>query len=262
MKYTLIFSIFMTCLITACATMQGSRSVEIDGEPLVYMERGMGSPTIVLEAGLGSGMASWEDIIDPLASISKVFAYSRPGYSSSRETNRPRTPAQIVDDLRRLLAQTGNKPPYVLVGHSLGGLYMLNYVERYPDEVAGVVLVDTRHPLFTQTCQARGLNFCTLPSALRLLTPTHVLSEYDGAQGSRMPSTMGDIPLAVISRGRFGLMESAEWQALWDEMQLGLSELSTRGRHLTAEHAGHFVHKEEPASVLEGVEWVIAQEGG
>ena len=51
MKYTLIFSIFLTCLITACATMQGSRSVEIDGEPLVYMERGMGSPTIVLEAG-------------------------------------------------------------------------------------------------------------------------------------------------------------------------------------------------------------------
>ena len=236
-----------------------SHRVVIDDTPIAYLERGDGSPTVVLEAGLGDGIDSWQGVLDPLSSMTKVFAYNRPGYPPSGKTNRPRTPDHIVDDLRALLARSGHPPPYLLVGHSLGGLYMLRFAERYPEEVAGLVLIDARHPLFTQACQQRGLRLCTLPAAIRMMTPSHVLNEYDAVRALNPPATLGSMPLAVVSRGEFGVLETEAWQALWAEMQLGLSELSSRSRYRIADNAGHAVHQEAPEAVLEAVAWVMGQ---
>jgi pimeloyl-ACP methyl ester carboxylesterase len=196
--------------------------------------------------------------MDELSEISRVFAYSRPGYLPSGATDRPRTPRQIVDELRQLLRRTGHVPPYLLVGHSLGGLYMHNFVERFPEEVIGVVLVDGRHPMMTQTCLRRELSGCNMPRLLQAILPAHALAEYEAAQVARMPATMGDKPLAVVSRAPDRGMESAAWMALWSEMQLDLSELSGRSRYLVAQRAGHYVHQDEPERVLEGVNWVLS----
>ncbi|MEW8029970.1 MAG: alpha/beta fold hydrolase [Candidatus Thiodiazotropha sp.] len=252
-------AILMICgyLLTACTTLRHSKRVEIEGMPVGYAAVGEGEVTIVLESGLGDGMASWDGILDELSQISRVFAYSRPGYLPSSASNRPRNPEQIVDELRRLLKQTGHAPPYLLVGHSLGGLYVLNFVERYPDEVVGVVLVDGRHPMMTQTCLKRKLSGCTMPGLMQSLLPRHALEEYKAAQTSRMPVTMGDKPLAVISRAPGHGIDSAGWRTLWSEMQVDLAELSSRSRHLIARHGGHYVHKDEPARVMEGINWVL-----
>jgi pimeloyl-ACP methyl ester carboxylesterase len=254
------FAMALLCatLTSACTTMRHADRQQLDDTQIGYAALGEGPLTIVLEAGLGDGMASWDGIINDLSEISRVFAYSRPGYAPSSDTDRPRTPRQIVDDLRQLLQLTGNSPPYVLVGHSLGGLYVLDFVERYPDEVAGVVLVDSRHPMMTQACLRRALSGCTLPRLLQLSLPGQALDEYEASQAARPPVTMGDIPLAVVSRTPQRGMESAAWRALWSEMQLGLSELSTRSRHLVATRAGHYVHKDEPELVVEGVGWVFS----
>ncbi|MES9975146.1 MAG: alpha/beta hydrolase, partial [Candidatus Thiodiazotropha sp.] len=127
------------CLLTACTTLRHSERIEMEGGSVGYASVGEGDVTIVLESGLGDGMTSWDGIMDELTQISRVFAYSRPGYFPSSASNRSRNPEQIVDELRLLLKRTGHSPPYLLVGHSLGGLYVLNFVERYPGEVAGVV---------------------------------------------------------------------------------------------------------------------------
>jgi len=208
---------------------------------------------------MGDGMASWKSVFEPLSSLSQVFAYSRPGYDLSDDTARPRTPNQIVDDLRRVLSLTGNRPPYLLVGHSLGGIYMLRFAELYPDEVAGMVLLDARHPMFTKACLDRELAFCDLPSVIRPLLPSHVLNEHDAVQDERMPATLGDTPLVVISQGRIELLESKSFQALWHEMQVELSELSSRSRYVIAEDAGHYIHQEAPELLLQGVQWVLEQ---
>lgn len=254
-----IFSLLVCCfLVTSCTTLRHSKTVKIDNERVAYATLGEGPLTIVLEAGLGDGMGSWDGIFEELSSITKVFAYSRPGYAPSSATTRPRTAEQIVDDLRQLLKRSGNSPPYILVGHSLGGIYMLNYIERFPEEVAGVVLVETRHPLLTQACLEQGLSKCKLPSVMYALLPSHVKHEYDDAQQAKMPVTMGDTLLVVVSRAPHQGQESDAWQTLWQEMQVGLSELSERSQHLIAKRAGHYVHKEEPERVIEGVSWVMS----
>ncbi|MCU7930538.1 MAG: alpha/beta hydrolase [Candidatus Thiodiazotropha sp. (ex Codakia rugifera)] len=254
-----VFSLLVCCfLVISCTTLRHSKTVKVNNERVAYATLGEGPLTIVLEAGLGDGMGSWDGIFEALSSITKVFAYSRPGYTPSSATSRPRTAEQIVDDLRQLLKSSEHSPPYVLVGHSLGGLYMLNYVERFPEEVAGVVLVDARHPLLTQACLEQGLSQCNLPSVMYALLPSHVKREYDDAQQTKIPVTMGDTPLAVISRAPHQGQESDAWQTLWHEMQVGLSELSERSQHLIAERAGHYVHKEESERVIEGVNWVVS----
>ncbi|MCU7918961.1 MAG: alpha/beta hydrolase [Candidatus Thiodiazotropha sp. (ex Epidulcina cf. delphinae)] len=254
-----IFSLLVCCfLVTSCATLRHSKTVKIGNDKVAYATLGEGPLTIVLEAGLGDGMGSWEGIFEALSSITKVFAYSRPGYAPSSATSRPRTAEQIVDDLRLLLRSSGSSPPYILVGHSLGGRYMLNFIERFPQEVAGVVLIDTRHPMFTQSCLVQGLSWCKMPSVLYALLPSHIRHEYDAAQQPRMPATMGDTPLVVVSRTPNQGLESEKWHAVWAETQQGLAELSDRSRHLIAKQAGHYVHKQEPGSVIEGVNWVVS----
>ncbi|MCV2359674.1 alpha/beta hydrolase [Paucibacter sp. TC2R-5] len=119
--------------------------------------------TLVFENGSRAEMEGWNAVIGAFATSAQqyqltqqsapgsakawsLFAYDRPGIGRSEATERPRDGRQIVADLRELLQQQGHKPPYVLVGHSLGGLYMQLFARQYPSEVKGLVLVDSLYP--------------------------------------------------------------------------------------------------------------------
>ncbi|MFL6695783.1 MAG: alpha/beta fold hydrolase [Vitreoscilla sp.] len=102
--------------------------------------------TLVFENGLRETIATWDGVIKAVAPQARVFAYNRPGYGNSDDTPQPRDGATIVEELRRALKESGLAPPYVLVGHSLGGLYVQQFARAHPDEVAGVVLVDALYP--------------------------------------------------------------------------------------------------------------------
>jgi pimeloyl-ACP methyl ester carboxylesterase len=101
---------------------------------------------VVFENGSRANVDSWTKVITALPPDVSVFAYNRPGYGNSQQTDTPRDGRTIVEELRRDLQQQGLKPPYILVGHSLGGLYMQLFARRHPDEVAGLVLVDAVYP--------------------------------------------------------------------------------------------------------------------
>ncbi len=141
-------------------------SVDIDGHAVAYVAGGTGTPTVVFEAGLGSnGMDSWALVAPDVAEHARVFAYDRPGYGGSDLTESPRDAATMVDDLRQLLVTTGHEPPYLLVGHSLGGTLMDLFARTHPDEVAGLVLVDSRHHEYTERCVAQfGPADCDVPT--------------------------------------------------------------------------------------------------
>lgn len=111
--------------------------------------------TVVIENGLRGNLEGWSQVIDGLEARSartrpakawSIFAYNRPGIGRSEPTVRPRNGRQIVADLHELLQQDGLKAPYLLVGHSLGGLYMQLFARTYPDEVQGLILVDSVYP--------------------------------------------------------------------------------------------------------------------
>ena len=107
---------------------------------------GTGSPTVVLESGLGGTSAHWARITEAVGHDTRVCAYDRAGQGWSDDGNGPQDSIAIADDLHILLQRAGEVGPFVLVGHSAGGAYVMTYASRYPDEVAGMVLLDSMSP--------------------------------------------------------------------------------------------------------------------
>jgi len=124
---------------------QVGRSVDIGGRSLNIFCSGRGSPAVVLESGAGEPGYSWSAIQPELAKTTYTCWFDRAGEGWSDNGPFPRTSRAIVDDEHELLKQAGVEPPYVLVGHSFGGLDARVYAGRYPSEVAGMVLVDAAH---------------------------------------------------------------------------------------------------------------------
>ncbi len=120
----------------------------VDGREVesVTIKNPASKAVVVFESGLRGTLDRWDKVLDAVSPHASVFAYNRPGYAHSADTEAPRDGSTIVEQLRQVLKAKGLAPPYILVGHSLGGLYMQLFARRYPDEVAGVVLVDSLMP--------------------------------------------------------------------------------------------------------------------
>ncbi|BBE73162.1 haloalkane dehalogenase [Pleomorphomonas sp. SM30] len=133
-------------LLAGCASVDGVVTAPLAGRAVEHVVAGRGAPTVVFENGLGGRLEWWAKVLPAVAAETTVFAYDRPGIGASAPAGTPRDGSTIVEELRATLRARGLAPPYVLVGHSLGGLYVQLYARRHPDEVAGMVLVDSTHP--------------------------------------------------------------------------------------------------------------------
>jgi pimeloyl-ACP methyl ester carboxylesterase len=122
------------------------RMVDLGSHHLHVLEAGSGAHTIVMEAGLMSTVLSWSELQKELSKSYRVVCYDRAGLGWSELGPMPRTADQIVDELHAMLQTAAISPPYVLVGHSFGGLTMPLFAARYPRETAGMVLVDPVAP--------------------------------------------------------------------------------------------------------------------
>jgi pimeloyl-ACP methyl ester carboxylesterase len=121
--------------------------VDIGGRRIHLDCRGSGAPTVVFEAGLDmGGSLSWAGVHDSISKTTRACAYSRAGIMWSDPRNGPQSAKTIADDLHATLSTAGEHPPYVLVGHSIGGPYITTYTKYYGPEVAGLVFVDASHP--------------------------------------------------------------------------------------------------------------------
>jgi pimeloyl-ACP methyl ester carboxylesterase len=144
------------------------RLVAVDGHRLNLICTGSGAPVVVLDAGLGDWSPSWLPVQVRLASLTTVCAYDRAGYGFSDATSAPRTSMEIAAELHALLHAASLPAPYVLVGHSFGGLNQQAFVARYRADVAGLVLVDSTpddlaQPVFLQPmldAQGQALRKC------------------------------------------------------------------------------------------------------
>jgi len=134
--------------------------VDVGGYSLHINCVGQDSPTVVLDAGSGAFSAQWVRVQREVSETTRVCAYDRAGMGWSEMGPDPRDAKQITSELHTLLSKAGIEGPYVLVGHSFGGMYMQTYAARYPEEVAGVGLVDTSTDpdQFSQRPEARDSN--------------------------------------------------------------------------------------------------------
>ena len=135
-----LFARLQTTALLCLASMTAEAIPDVDLHHVVRLE-GHGARTVILESGLGDTMDIWKDI-QPLiaAGCTRTLAYNRAGYQGSDPAVGPRDSATIVAELRAELKRRNIDPPYVQVGHSLGGLYMQYFARNYPNEVAGLLL--------------------------------------------------------------------------------------------------------------------------
>jgi len=121
------------------------RMIDMDGYRLHLTDDGTGGPTVVILHGAGDCSYSWIYMRRQIARTARVLSYDRAGMGASPATGQGPDPVRSIEELHRVLERSGAPGPYVLVGHSLGGLIARLYAHKYPDRVAGIVFVDSSH---------------------------------------------------------------------------------------------------------------------
>jgi len=182
--------------------------VDVGGYSLHINCVGQGSPTVVLDGGSGEWSAQWVRVQQEVSDTTRVCAYDRAGMGWSEMGPEPRDAKQISGELHTLLSKAGIEGPYVLVGHSLGGLNMQTYANRYPDEVAGVALVDSsidtyqfsQRPEAQDSYEPQKQTFAVIPRLVRLgvslparLGIVRLLSKLDPASPELPPQQRAQI---------------------------------------------------------------------
>lgn len=136
----------LCCSTVGCLSVPGTRVETLDRRKVEFALVQRGAPSVIFESGLGGTIEWWGKVFPGVSSQHTAFAYSRAGLGNSAAVEGVRDGETVVEELRRVLKEKGVAPPYVLVGHSLGGLYLQWFARRYPGEVTALVLVDSTHP--------------------------------------------------------------------------------------------------------------------
>lgn len=221
----------------------------------VKME-GKGTRTIILESGLGDTLEVWKTVQPQIAAgCARTLAYNRAGYLGSDNSNAPRDSATIVAELRAELTRQNIKPPYVLVGHSLGGLYMQYFARNYPQEVAGLVLVDSTH--WEQSLQMGNLPNTPYNSrsAVTLFMPWIMRREISdsvsaGKQVHASPVAF-NVPTIVLSSTRGPNGETPSARAMAARLQDEIAADFPSADHVRVNDSGHYIQRDHPEVVVE-----------
>ncbi len=275
------------------------RLVHVAGSTMHINCAGQGTPTVILESGLGDSFISWRKVQPQIAKFTRVCSYDRAGLGYSDSSSRPRTSRVIAEDLHALLQAAAITPPYILVGHSMGGFDVRLYANLYRNEVAGMVLVDASHPdqenrfppelknmegswlreaLFVEYTMPFGI-----PRLLGLCDPDPVIratecnfrsaregfaemkSFSESAAQTAATGSLGDMPLAVLSHdpdkpsAELPADLAKETNDAWEKMQEELAHLSTRGTQAIAKNSAHYIQIDRPDVVIDAVRSVVDQ---
>lgn len=212
---------------------------------------GEGAPVVVLDAFGGAGLEIWKSIWEQLTRITQICCYDRAGTGQSDPRPEPMTGLQIVADLRALLTQTATPLPVLLVGASFGGAIMQLYARTYPEEVCGLVLLDSMH--WDQVARFYAYSQ-TWGDELAAEIREH-LSGIDWAttaQQLRDAPRLTNIPLRVVSRGK-----QTEVAAVWSELQKELASQTPNSQQIIAEKSGHGIHFDQPELVIAVIQELI-----
>jgi len=269
--------------------------VDIGGGRKMYLEcRGIGSPTVVLVAGLRGSAEDWNiaekqgpRVFPEIAKFTRVCAYDRPGTPVGEKPSRsdpvpqPTAAGTAVTDLHALLTAAGEVGPYVLVAHSYGGLIGRLYASTYPDEVSGLVLVDALSEGLkdAETPEQWSIQRKLIEGDVREGVAQYPALEMIDVDGSfdqmRAASPIRKMPLIVLSADRAwgpqipsmiaaGTLPADVPQnfgyvtdAAQKEAQEKLAHLVPNAKHVTNTNSGHEIHKEQPQLVIGAIRQVV-----
>jgi pimeloyl-ACP methyl ester carboxylesterase len=256
------------------------RLVDVGTHHLYIHCLGSGTPTIVIDTGVGEKYDSWQAIISTLSRETRVCAYDRAGYGRSEPGPMPRDSQRAADELHLLLANAGEDGPFLLVGHSLGGLNLQVYANSYPKEVAGLILLDPSplawmrgkgfpklREIFDQETKAQreaanAAKASSDPEA-RAIAPflDATASEFEQFFGRTADEvaaiqSFGELPLTVIGASepdsRFG-EDAQAFRLFWNEESRALARKSGSGRFILAEGSGHYIYRDTPQVAIDAI---------
>jgi pimeloyl-ACP methyl ester carboxylesterase len=275
------------------------RLLDVGGHTMHIDCTGEGSPTVILDSGLGDSYLSWRKVQPEIAKFTRVCSYDRAGLGYSEPSSQPRTSKVIAEELHALLQAASVSPPYVIVGHSMGGYDVRVYTSRYRNEIVGMVLVDASHPDQENRFPAELKNMegswhreaqfiaSTMPFGIpRLLglcdndavtraancnwhSAREQLAEMsafpDSAAETAQTGSLSDLPLAVLSHDPDKPSSdlppdlAKSTNEAWEKMQEQLAHLSTRGTQTVAKNSSHYIQIDRPDVVIDAVRNVVGQ---
>jgi pimeloyl-ACP methyl ester carboxylesterase len=206
-------------------------------------------PAAVLIAGGGGTTSVWAKVQPAVARFARVCSYDRAGLGRSSAIDHPQSADEIVDDLAELLEVAEVHPPYVLVGHSIGGIYARKFDEHYDGQVAGMVLIDSSH-------EEQIWRFAEdEPSALR---------EYPDWRDEAAMSAAGFLPAKEIlawhfSRPLIVIEHGIPREPVWHSMQKDLASRSPQGKLITATGSSHYIQLQQPQIVIRSIRTVLTE---
>jgi pimeloyl-ACP methyl ester carboxylesterase len=269
--------------------------VDVGGYRLHINCTGTGSPTVVIDAGWGDWSLLWSGVQAEVAKTTQVCTYDRAGMGYSEAGPLPRNAEQFATELHTLLEQANISGPYVMVGHSMGGLPVRVFVHDYPTEVAGVVLIDSMSPrqmtqppteIESQTpSQSSGVSLPFLlarigfvrvlagPLGLVRDLPLEAQSAYTAFsviprsvqawadEGAGMQESLAQAD-AVRTFGDLPLIVltgGLDQQTGWQTMQVELLQLSSNSRQVIADNSGHNIQIDQPEAAIAAIMDMVSQ---
>lgn len=231
---------------------------------------GSGRYTVLFESGFGTGMGSWRAVAPQVAASARIFTYSRAGAGGSDPRPEPRTILQSSEELDALLATAKLGPPYILVGHSYGGLLARAFAARHPGWVAGMVLVDPADERFNPALRkldaaraaADDKQFAAIVPAkfqpeLQLLQP--VLDSGVFPVAGKLP----DVPVVVLTSVQQAdkpefFLQTPQAVAIKRDLHADFLRQFSAGSQVVTADSGHNIQQEQPELVIAAVKQVIA----
>ena len=238
-------------------------------------QRKVDQPAVILEAGAGEGLDNWKPVFAQIAAVAPVVAYDRRGIGQSVPDSEKQTLRRGAQSLHALLQKIDVQPPYILVGHSWGGLLTRAYIDQYAREVSGLLLLEAVNPGLRREDQAKlvppeeraaVLAPPTMPPippnappgmrAEMELVSSEMVNDYPEARSLSEPS---GIPIVVVSAMPPNRLKSRGNRGFgiepWE--QAGLALTSPKGMFIVASHVGHMVHRDDPALVVQLIRHLI-----
>ncbi len=284
-----------------CTAFKGKTFVEINGKSIHYVKKGNGDFTIVFQSGMGSSHAIWKEVQDGLSQQAVTISYDRSGLMLSDSSPSPVTNEAISQELQMLLEKTGCPKPYILVGHSMAGIYLRPFIKRNQKDILGILFVEASHPLQLKKASPELLKTLSIPPTwliklaihtglYRILYyfvpispeipfghPLHILERdffyrsysrtLEEVEHNKMNfkdaeqyHDFGNIPLTVVmgtSPKRYdgikNLKIRAEYQALLNEMQHDLLNLSSKSKLVKAPNSGHIIQIDDAKLLIDEI---------
>ena len=283
-------------ILTAFLSHAQEKLVKVNGRNFNIYQKGFekrqkNAPVIIFENGMGVGLGSWDTVIDQIAKFAPVFAYDRAGVEKSDKVYQMPTVKVVADNLKSLLTTLNIAPPYILVGHSMGGVYIRGFAGFYPNDIAALAFVDPAD--FTETKQqwnsifrAIGVPEKKIDEMLynRLYTKSEVdslnygpwsegqvlaeLRRTDFAEINNLP--LPNVPIYFLVGGRFDVpperrskdfdqeyffkVKSNQNMERWRKV---IDSSSRGGALIYLPKSGHYIQRDDPKAVINTIKYIV-----